>query len=459
MPAVHSFAELDAQPFKRFHWLALFTTGMGVFTDGYDLSSIGIVLPLVLASFGVQHITGLESGMLAGSALVGAAVGALIFGALAQRGRKRFYGIDVTLMAIMAAAQVFAPDLWSLIGIRFILGIGIGADYVLSPTIMAEHANRSDRGKKIGLGFGVMWPSGAAAAALLSLLLLALNVPPDLRWRLVLAFGAVPALSVLYLRRRMPETARYLARLAGDATAAAEVMHQIAGTPPQSRPTADGRAWRDVFAQHARTIFGAALLWLLFDIVIYSGILFGPSLIAKGLGLQPTTFSLISSFVFVIPGALLGVALIDRIGRKPLQTIGFLGAALMLFLFAWVHSEVLAAPALGMLLFGLYSLMITAGPSTVAGAGILGVELSPTRIRTIAQSITVVGGRIGASIAAFLFPLLFGVLGETGVITLLAVVSLAGAICTMLLIPETAGRSLENINTDADSDLVPVGAE
>jgi MFS family permease len=96
----HLFAELDAQLFKRFHWLALFTTGMGVFTDGYDLSSIGIVLPLVLASFGVQHITGLESGMLAGSALVGAAVGALIFGALAQRGRKKFYDSDLVPVGV-----------------------------------------------------------------------------------------------------------------------------------------------------------------------------------------------------------------------------------------------------------------------------------------------------------------------------------------------------------------------
>jgi hypothetical protein len=93
-----------------------------------------------------------------------------------------------------------------------------------------------------------------------------------------------------------------------------------------------------VFAQHAGSIFGAALLWMLFDIVIYSGILFGPLLIAKGLGLGPTTFSLIMSFIFVIPGALLGVVLIDRIGRKPLQTIGFLGSALMLGLFAWLHN-------------------------------------------------------------------------------------------------------------------------
>jgi uncharacterized membrane protein YeaQ/YmgE (transglycosylase-associated protein family) len=119
----------------------------------------------------------------------------------------------------------------------------------------------------------------------------------------------------------------------------------------------------------------------------------------------------------------------------------------------------MAAPALGMLLFGLYSLLITAGPSSVAGAGILGVELSPTRIRTIGQSITVVGGRIGASIAAFLFPLLFGILGETGVIYLLAAVSIVGAVCTMLVIPETAQRSLEDINADADADLAPSGAD
>jgi hypothetical protein len=304
----------------------------------------------------------------------------------------------------------------------------------------------------------VMWWGGAAVAGLLSLLLVGLGVDPDLRWRLVLAFGCLPAISVLYLRRKMPETARYLARLAGDSASASDVVQQIAGRQPTTPPTADRRAWREVFSRHARPIFGAALLWLLFDIVVYSSILFGPSLIAKGLGLTPTTFSLISSFVFVIPGALIGVALIDRIGRKQLQTWGFVGAAVMLALFAYLHEQVTVAPVLGLVLFGLYNLLITAGPSTVAGAGILGVELTPTRIRTIGQSVTVVGGRIGASISAFLFPLLFGVLGETGVIYLLAMVSVVGAVCTMALIPETAGRSLEEINADAEADLAVTGA-
>jgi len=66
----------------------------------------------------------------------------------------------------------------------------------------------------------------------------------------------------------------------------------------------------------------------------------------------------------------------------------------------------------------------------------------------------VVGGRIGASISAFLFPLLFGTLGQTGVIALLAALSVLGAICTILVIPETAQRSLEDINADADGDLL-----
>ncbi|HVC61755.1 MAG TPA: MFS transporter [Acetobacteraceae bacterium] len=458
MARAHGFAELDEQPFKRFHWLTLFTTGMGVFTDGYDLASIGIVLPLVLASFGVQHLTGIESGALAGSALVGAALGALIFGPLAQQGRKKFYGYDVMLMAIMAFAQIFAPTLWWLIGIRFVLGIGIGADYVLSPTIMAEHANRPDRGKKIALGFGVMWQAGALAAALMALLLIGTGVSPDLRWRIVLAFGAVPALSVLYLRRKMPETARFLARLAGDEAAAGQVMEQISGAPPALLPARDRRPFGEVFAAHAGAIFGAALIWMLFDIVIYSGILFGPSLIAKGLGLTPAVFGLLVPVMFILPAALLGAFLVDRTGRKRLLVVGFAGSAISLGLFAWLHDAAMAVPAFGFALFGLYNVMIVVGPGTVAGAGLLGVEVSPTRIRSIGQAITVVGGRIGASIAAFVFPVLFGVMGEQGVIWLLAATSLVGAACTMFVIPETARRSLEDINADSDTQLATMGA-
>lgn len=457
MTAATGFRLLDEEPLKGFHLRAMLTTGMGVFTDGYDLSSIGVVLPLVLASFGVTHVSSLASAMLAGSALVGAALGALVFGALAQNGRKKFYGLDVTLMALAAVAQIFAGGLWSLIAIRFILGIGVGADYVLSPTIMAEHANRADRGKTLGIGFGVMWWLGAVAAGLVLLVLKLAGVSPDMQWRIVLAFGAVPAISVLYLRRRMPETARYLARLAGDPGAAARVVAEVSGTHQASLPPADRREFGEVFRQYAGPIIAAAVLWGLFDVVVYSGILFGPSLIAQGLGVQPVVFSLLMSLGVIVPTALaLSLFALDRVGRKPIYAIGMIMSAVMLAVFAFYKPELSAVPLLGLVVYGLYSVFITF-PSMVSGAGILGVELSPTRVRTVAQSVSVVGGRIGASISAFLFPPLFASIGEAGVIWLLAATALLGGLLSFVIVPETSGRSLEEINAE-DLAALPAAA-
>jgi MFS family permease len=335
-----------------------------------------------------------------------------------------------------------------LIAIRFVLGIGVGADYVLSPTIMAEHANQADRGKTLGIGFGVMWWLGAVTAGLLLLLLNALHVPGGLAWRIVLAAGAIPALAVIYLRRRMPETARYLLRLAGDHNAAADVVTEVSGRTNVAMPDADRREFWAVLKQYRGPILASALLWMLFDIVIYAGILFGPSLIAQGLGVTPAVFSVLMSLGFVIPTALfVSLFLLDRVGRKPVQTIGMLLSAVMLAIFAAFHNALTAAPVLGLFVYGLYNVFI-ACPNMVSGAAILGVELTPTRIRSVAQSISVVGGRIGASISAFLFPVLFGTIGEIGTISLLAVTAIAGGILTMFLIPETSGRSLEAINKE-----------
>ena len=95
-------------------------------------------------------------GLLTGSALISAIAGALLFGFLANKGRKKFYGIDVALMTVGALLQGFVTSPLELVLARTILGLGVGADYVLSPTIMAEHSNAKDRGKVIALGFGRM---------------------------------------------------------------------------------------------------------------------------------------------------------------------------------------------------------------------------------------------------------------------------------------------------------------
>jgi MFS family permease len=443
------FAAIDEQRFKRFHWLATLTTGLGVFCDGYDLSSVALVLPLILASFGQKSLTGVESAALAASALVGATIGALVFGVLGQKGRMRFYGYDVFILAVAAVAQAAAPDLYWLIGIRFVLGFGVGGDYVLSPTIMAEHANRADRGRALGLGFGTMWPIGALVAALLKLALDLLHVPGDLQWRIVLAAGALPALSVVYLRRQMPETARYLARIAGKGDEAARVMQQISGGGAIQTPRVDTRQIGEVLVQHAGPILAAALLWMVYDLVVYAIILFGPSLIARSLALGPVLFSLLVQVIFVIPPSILfSLFLIDRVGRKPLQVWGFLLGAALLAVFALMQRQLLAMPITAFIVFGLFNVAET-GPGLVSGAGILGVELAPTRIRSIAQSITVAGGRLGAALSAFGFPLLFAGIGQAGAYWAIVAVSVLGAILTQVLVPETGKISLEAI-TEGD---------
>jgi MFS family permease len=442
------FAALDEQKLSAFHWQAMLVTGLGVFCDGYDISSIALVLTPALKSYHIAtHDVAITKGWLTAAALVGSMAGALGFGLLAQRGRKRFYGLDALILGVGALAQAFMPTVWALVACRFILGIGVGADYVLSPTIMAEHSNRKDRGKSIGLGFGTMWPIGALAAALVKLLLDSFHVPSDLAWKLVLAGGAIPALGVMYFRRTMPESPRFLARVAADQAQATAVMQKLSGQADAPPPAIDTRPVWEVLKLHAKPILAGALLWMLYDLVVYSTILFGPDIIAQNLGIPASIYQIETELIFVIPPSILmSWFIIDRFGRKPLQVWGFVAGGLILLLFAWMRSA--GVPALlAYIVYGLFNIAQT-GPGLVSGAGVYGVELAPTRVRSIAQSVTVVGGRIGAAISGFLFPVLNAQIGFVWTITGLAGLSLIGGLASQLLVPETSSRSLEEINLE-----------
>jgi hypothetical protein len=312
---------------------------------------------------------------------------------------------------------------------------------------MAEHANRADRGRVIGLGFGTMWPLGALVAAVFNMGLEAFDVPPDLVWRIVLGAGAIPALGVLYLRRTMPETARYLARLDKKGEEAAAVIRDITGKEVAAPPP-DTRPFGEVFAKHANHIFAAALLWMVYDLVVYAAILFGPNLIAKGLGLRPAEFTILTEIIFVVPASILmSYFLIDQIGRKPLQVWGFFASTLVLIVYAQLRTNFADLPMLAFAVYGLFNVTQT-GPGLVSGGGVFGVELAPTRIRSVAQAITVAGGRIGAAISSYVFPIMFGVIGEANSMYVLAGLSLLGAVLTQTLVPETSRVSLEAITEE-----------
>lgn len=149
--AVSDFTEMDDAKISNHHWKIMFISGMGFFTDAYDLFIIGVVMSLVKP---IWHIGKVEESLVDSTALLAAAFGALLFGRVADMlGRKRIYGVEVLVLAIGAIASAFAPNIWWLIGLRFILGIGIGGDYPVSATIMSEYAGKSTRGMLVTLVF------------------------------------------------------------------------------------------------------------------------------------------------------------------------------------------------------------------------------------------------------------------------------------------------------------------
>lgn len=209
--------------------------------------------------------------------------------------------------------------------------------------------------------------------------------------------------------------ARSLARRTNDAEGAAAAVAHVSGAPAR-HATPRRQSVSAVSARNAGSIVATALLWMVFDIVARCGTQFGPSLIANGLGVSATRFAIGMHVFFGLPGApVAAIALIDRIGQKPLRSLGFLGAGIMPVLFASLHEAVRAVSARGLGLYDL-STLARAGPNMASGTGRRGVALAPARVRTTGQAICATGGRIGASITALLFPLVFVRTGIVGAI-------------------------------------------
>ncbi|TRM82164.1 MFS transporter, partial [Sulfolobus sp. D5] len=168
----------DSLPFDDLEIKSTLTAGMGVFTDGYELYSISLVFYYIQDALHLQIV---QEGFLIASSYYGAAISAILLGFLSDKmGRKIIYGLDVGLMSIGILSQSISFNFFQLLISRVILGLGIGADYVLSPLIIAENSNPKSRGKRMIITFAVLWGLRAVAAAFVDQILIMLGEPANI---------------------------------------------------------------------------------------------------------------------------------------------------------------------------------------------------------------------------------------------------------------------------------------
>ncbi len=439
---------LDEQKIKRFHWRMVVTAGMGFFTDAYDLFVIGVVTALLMP---LWHLSTSQIALLNGVSLASAALGAVVFGWFADKfGRKKMYGIEVLILFIGALLSAISFSFVWLLMSRILVGIGIGGDYPTSAVVASEYANRKNRGFLVLLVFA-MQALGLIVGPLFASLLMLLHIPHGLVWRLLLGFGAIPAASVFYLRRQLSETPRFLLNKKSPIEAS-RIVSELAGHKDSA--TKKAVVQQKLFSSKwLKCLIGTAGAWFLLDIAFYgngvSSMLIMKSIIPHASILKHTLLSALVFICFAVPGYIFAAKYVDKIGRKPLQMMGFGIMTLCYLTIAWVPNIQSILPLfIGM--FGLSFFFVNFGPNSTTF--LIPSEIYPTNIRARGHGLSAAIGKVGAFIGAFFLPLILKTMGLSFTMEIVATASLLGVFITVL-VPEKKGVSLESSEIIVDLNI------
>ncbi|KAG2534677.1 inorganic phosphate transporter 1-11-like [Panicum virgatum] len=503
-PSLTVLAALDSARTQMYHLKAIAVAGMGFFTGAYDLFCISTVSRLLgrlyfqgekyeLPDRPSRQPMGVDDTVV-GVALVGTFMGQLAFGYLGDRlGRKRVYGITLVLMAACALGSGLSfgssrrAVVSTLCFFRFWLGVGVGGEHPLSATIMCEYANRKARGAFMAAVFA-MQGVGIVFACLVSMIVSAVflryNPAPswgedpqrsaqlpaaDYVWRVVLMFAAFPALATLYWRMKLPETARYTALVAGDGKQAAMDMQAVLDVPIEGEQEKVSRykaanEYPLLSREFARHLAGTTTTWFVLQITFYSQNLTQKDVFqAIRLTRSPANTNAleemfqISRAMFLVallgtfPGYWVAVAIIDKIGRRLIQLLGFLMMSVFLLAMGLMPPRNDDSNVLFALLYALTLFFASLGPNCTTF--VLAAELFPARLRSTCHAISAAAGTAGAITTAYgvqnLNTLGYIVTIKKGLV-MLAVTNFLGFFLTFL-IPETMGQSLEEISGEDDN--------
>ncbi len=393
---------LSGLRWNRFHTVAVLLFGLGWALDAFEVTLIGNVMGALRARF---QLGADGMSLLLAAWFVGLMFGASGFGVLSDRfGRRRVFLISLVVYGLATLATGFAPNLGSLLALRLIAGLGVGAEYSAINAAITELVPSRSRGRAAALVLN-FWPLGSFAAALLAWLVFA-ALPPDLGWRVVFGLGGVVALSAAWFRRHLPESPRWLLQVGRGDDARAIVAGIEAGltniTPPAAAPVI--RRVRREAGQLSRLLRqypGRLALGAILDFAEASGyyglFAFLPIVVLPALHLPPASLPLfyLAGSVGAAIGGLAAAGLLDRVGRS--WTVGgfYLATALGLVGFAAITSWGAGAIMLG---FALVNLLATG--SWIAAYPTFS-ELFPTALRATGIGASVTVGRVGAALAPF----------------------------------------------------------
>lgn len=388
--------EFDQRRLGPFHRRLITVAGLGTLFDSMDVGILSFVMAALISAW---HLNPVQIGIMGSINLVGMAIGAAVAGFLADRiGRRRIFMATLLIYSLATGLSGFSLTLGMLFLLRFIVGLGLGGELPVTTTLVAEFLPSRDRGRGIVL-LESFWAVGWLVASLIAYLLI-----PRWGWRVAFFVGAIPALYVLYLRRGIPESPRFLLH-SGRPEEARRVMQMVTGEEmaaslTTSRKLPRSRRIRELFGSSLRTrTVMAWVLWIGMNFSYYGMFLWLPSvLVERG-------YTLIHSFeytvlvtVFQIPGYFSAAWLIDRWGRKPILVCYLLLTAVSATLFGFAQSVtmvLLAGAALSFFMLGAFGV-------TYAYTS----EQYPTAIRGTGSGWAMGIGRIGGIVGPFIVGLL-----------------------------------------------------
>lgn len=437
---------LDRLPVTKKHRKLLVGSGVGWALDAMDVGLISFIMAALAVHW---NLSATETSWIASVGFIGMALGATFGGLLADRvGRRQVFAITLFVYGLATGASALSTGLAMLIALRFLVGLGLGAELPVASTLVSEFAPRKIRGRMVVL-LEAWWAVGWILAAVIGTFVVATS---DNGWRWGLLIGMIPAAYALYVRWQMPESVRYLEAKGRHEEAETTVRRFEEDVDPEELRLIDAELARaearveavDQDLAEETSIWSPKLrgrtlafwiVWFCVSLSYYGAFTWIPSLlVADG-------FTMVRSFSFTLiitlaqlPGYAVAAWLIEKWGRRMTLAVFLAGSAVSAGLYglAAVEWQILAA---GMLLsffaLGAWGALYAIGP-----------ELYPTHIRATGTGAAAGFGRIASIIAPLIVPLVMSNFGMPWLFALFAVSYAVAAIAAFTL-PEQKGRRLD----------------